>query len=131
MSAVIHPTAASAYMLMSAVCKMQQHMALSGKVLCANKIGVLVCNLRLLVKVPRRFSRVGPIPSNSEFYDSVSARGLSGAIEAAMTLLPHAAEADIVLRVLGRFSSLGDCAVAPKGTRARIESILSGLINTK
>lgn len=119
----IHPTTVGAYILESAVHNMQKHMAISGKALCADKIGVLLCNLHLLTKTPKRLSKRTNAPSHMEFFDTTSVRGISGAIEAATTLLPTLPLADTILRVLGRFSSVDDCAVAPKGTRAAIQDI--------
>jgi hypothetical protein len=123
-SIVIHPTAVSAYMLEMAVHNVQKCMAATGRVLCADKVGVLLCNLRLLSKTPRRMSRTIDAPTNMEFYDSTSVRGITGAMETAMVLLPYTPEADEVLRLLGRFSSVEDCAVAPKGTRSQIEALI-------
>jgi hypothetical protein len=127
---VIHPSVVSAYILETAAKKVQKYMAISGKALFADKLGVLLCNLRLLAKTPRRFSRTIGSLAGVEFYDSTSVRGISGAIEAAMTLLPHMPEVDFVLRVLGRFSSIEDCAIAPKGTRAQLGLLINTFIKT-
>jgi hypothetical protein len=121
----VHPTVVSAYILETAVRKIQEYLASTGKVLCADKVGVLICNLRLLAKATNRRTKGGP--NDTELFDSISARGISGAIEAAIQLLPVLPEAERALQLLGQFSSFDDHLIAPKGTRASITDLLTEL----
>lgn len=124
---VVHPTAVGAYMLAMAQRNIQLSLALSGREMHEDKLGTLICNLSLITKTPRRLSRIRYTSPYTEFYDSTSAQGISGAMESAIQLLPHIAEADMLLRVLGKFASVGNCAVAPKGTRAVLTTMIKQL----
>ena len=122
---IVHSTVVDdAYIYSEAAKAIIAGMVERGKVMREDELGVLVSNLRILSKAPRKLSRTSDAPMSMEFYDSTAVQGLSGAMDAAISLMPTVRETEVVLRVLGKFSSVGECAVAPKGTRSKLAVLI-------
>lgn len=123
------PDAVNAYMLAEASLKIQSMMAAQGKKLVEDKVGMLVLYIQLLAKTPRRQSTPSGIPHAMEYYDSIAMRNISSAIDMAINLIPYRKDVEMILCVLGRFSSFRDCGIAPKGTRNTLLAIATKIKN--
>jgi hypothetical protein len=121
------------YVFVQALIKVQERMAKVGKPIYDDKRELLLTNLRLLLKSPpvkTKKSRhiTDRVHNQAEIYSSVAASGLGGAMDAALHLLPFVPEIDMLLRVLGRFVSVDEFVVAPKGTRKILKEICCKLL---